>query len=295
MKTTLNRREALAAGVAMLAGFSALARPSIKKYNIGLQLYSVREDMKKDPLGTLKKVAAMGYEQVEHANYVNHTFYGYKAKEFRKILDDLGLTMPTSHTGFGKAHWNKAQNDITDVWKKTIEDAVITGQKLVIVPSFDWDKKNLDECKKGFEAFNRCGEICDKSGLRLGFHNHHQEFEQKFNGEYLYDIMLREWDSKYVTQQLDIANMAVADMDPLVWIAKYPKHFESIHVKDLDGATKESTLLGTGKLDMEKILEFCKKNTPIKYWVIEQEAYGNKTPLECVEYDLKRFKNYGFA
>jgi len=294
MKNTLTRREALISGFAAFSAFSAMAHPSIKRYHISLQLYSVRDEMKKDPAGTLKKVAEMGYREVEPASYTDHKIYGYNATEFRKILDDFGLSTFTSHTGFKKEHWNRSQNDITDVYKKTIEDALITGQKTMIVPSFDWDKKDIDEVKKGIEAFNRMGEIASLSGLRIGFHNHHEEFEVMHNGGYLYDFMLKEWDSNYITQQLDIANMSVAGVDPMVFLRKYPHHYESIHVKDFDKKTKLSTHLGEGDLDMEAILTFAKKNTPIQYWVIEQEDYGTKTPLEAVDSDLHRFKRYGF-
>lgn len=284
----------MAAGAAVLTGLSALAKPAIKKYHIGVQLFSVREDMKKDPLDTLAKVAAMGYREVEPANYVDRKIYGYSAAEFKKILDDLGLSMPTSHTGFKKTHWDITKNDITDSYKNTIEDAVVTGQKIMIVPSFDWDKKNIDDVKKGIEAFNRLGEIASKSGLRIGFHNHHQEFEEKYGDECLYDFMLREWDSNYVCQQLDIENMSVAGVDPMVFLRKYPKHYESIHVKDFDPKTKLSTHLGEGSLKMDEILSFARRNTPIQYWVIEQEDYGTKTPLEAIDFDLHRFKKYGF-
>src|SRR4028119_158201 len=98
---------------------------------VGIQLYSIRDDMKTDPLGSLKQLVAMGYKHVEHANYVNRKFYGYSASEFKKILDDLGLKMPSGHTVMGKQHWNEATNDFADSWKQTVEDAAILGQKFV--------------------------------------------------------------------------------------------------------------------------------------------------------------------
>src|SRR5205085_12277277 len=107
------------------------------KQIVGLQLYSVRDDMKKDPLATLNQLAAMGYTHVEHANYVDRKFYGYSAKEFRKILDDLGLKMPSGHTVMGPKHWIKEKNDFSDSWKETVEDAAILGQSYVISPWLD--------------------------------------------------------------------------------------------------------------------------------------------------------------
>src|SRR5689334_18379553 len=91
----------------------------------GVQLYSVRDDMKNDPLGTLKQLAKMGYKNVEHANYVDRKFYGYTAKEFRKVLDDLGLYMPSGHTVMRKEHWDDSKKDFNDSWKYTVEDAAV--------------------------------------------------------------------------------------------------------------------------------------------------------------------------
>lgn len=265
--------------------------------HIGLQLYSVRDDVKKDPKGTLEKLAAMGYKEIEHAAYIypeaytERKIYGYSSKEFKKIMDDLGLKMPTSHVVFSMKHWDAARNDMKDVWKHVIEDALIMGQKYVISASFDADKTKLDDVRRGIDIYNKVGVITAKSGLRFGFHNHHQEFTQKFDGKHLYDIMLDELDLKYVCQQLDICNMSLADVDPMRWLQKYPKHFELMHVKDRDKNKPESTTLGDGALKMDEILQFARKNTRIKYWVLEQEAYGDKTPMQCVQIDLDRFKN----
>jgi len=294
MKNTLTRREVLLSGLAAFSTFSALAHPSIKRFHISLQLYSVRDEMKSDPFGTLMKISGMGYHEVEPASYVDRKIYGYSATEFKKILEEFGLKCFTSHTGFKKEHWNKMQNDVTDDYKKTIEDALITGQKIMIVPSFDWDKKDMEEVKKGIEAFNRMSEIASESGLKIGFHNHHEEFEIMYNGEYLYDLMLKEWGPSQISQQLDIANMSLAGVDPMVFLRKYPHHYASIHVKDFNKKTKLSTQLGEGDLDIEAILAFAKKNTLIEYWVIEQEDYDGKMPLDAVGANLQRFKRYGF-
>ncbi|MEJ0106787.1 MAG: hypothetical protein WDO19_31440 [Bacteroidota bacterium] len=130
---------------------------------LGVQLYSVRDDMKKDPLGTLKLVAKAGYKNVEHANYVDRKFYGYSAVEFKKVLADLGLSMPSGHTVMGRKHWDESKNDFTDLWKYTVDDAATIGQKYVISPSLDNSyRKNYDDLKKYMEVFNKSGELCKK-------------------------------------------------------------------------------------------------------------------------------------
>ncbi|WP_373514137.1 TIM barrel protein [Persicitalea sp.] len=295
IQNSINRRHFLKAGAAVLAVSLPLgAAPNIKVYHIGLQLFSVRDAMKQDPLGTLKAVRQVGYKEVEHADYRDRKFYGFSAPEFKKTLENIGLAMPSSHTIFRKAHWLEAQSDVTDTWKQTIEDALIVGQEYLISPWFEWDLTQPDAMKRGVAAYERCGEICRAAGLRFGFHNHTVEFENKYAGQPIYDYMLRNWTLANVCQQLDLCNMAIAGADPMEWLRRYPHHFESMHVKDRELGEDKSTLLGTGSLDMEGILAFAKKHTPVKYWIIEQESYGSKTPLEAVAYDLRRFKEYGF-
>jgi sugar phosphate isomerase/epimerase len=298
-----SRRNFLQIGAAAMGSsllLSGFVPPKKKKKpesnHISVQLYSVRDDMKKDALGTLKQLSAMGYREIEPANYMSPEIYqsrlqyGYSAKEFRKICDDLGLKITSSHVVFPKDDWNASTKEVSDSWKHVMEDANIMGQKYLISPWFAFDKKNLEDVRKGFEVYNNVGMATAKSGLRFGFHNHHEEFDLKFNDVYLYDIMLKELDLKYVCQQLDICNMSVANVDPMRWLKMFPKHFELMHVKDRSKTTTESTHLGEGALKMHEILDFARKNTNIKYWVIEQEAYQEKTPLECVKFDLEKLK-----
>ena len=130
----------------------------------GIQLYSVRDDMKKDPLDTLKKLADMGYRYVEHANYTDRKFYGYGATEFKKILDDLGLQMKSGHTVMSRNAWDETKKEFTDKWKYTVEDAVIAGQEYVISPSLDLNYTNIDGVKRFMQVFNKSGELCKTSG-----------------------------------------------------------------------------------------------------------------------------------
>jgi sugar phosphate isomerase/epimerase len=302
---TISRRRFMQNGATLLGG--TLLAPSLlelkkRESNTCLQLYSVRDIMKEDPKGTLEKLAAMGYRQVEPASYIypgvyfTRKIYGYSSKEFRKVADDLGFKIPTSHVVFSMKHWDATKNDMEDVWKFVLEDANILGQKYVISPWFDADHHNLDSVMKGLEIYNKVGEIVAKAGLRFGFHNHHQEFVQKFDGKYLYDIMLDNLNLKYVCQQLDIGNLAVAKVDPMIWLKKYPKHFELMHVKDKDKAKDESTFLGDGSINLDEVLKFARKKTNITHWVLEQESYGNKTALESVKMNLDLFKTrYKFS
>jgi sugar phosphate isomerase/epimerase len=290
-------------------GALAFASPALQslaavKYKklVGVQLYSVRDDMRKDPQGTLNALAEMGYKYVEHANYMNRKFYGWEAKEFRKRLDDLGMKMPSGHTVMGKAHWDDAKNDFTDLWKNTVEDAAIMGQELVISPSIDMGiRKDKNLLLKYMEIFNKSGELCNKSGMRFGYHNHDFEFSEKLEGELLYDIMLNNTDPKLVAQQLDIGNMINGGGVPAEVMKKFPGRFVSMHVKDEVPAKSghehfESTVLGkgSGQIDVQALVKLGDKEGGTKHFIIEQEAYQGLQPLECMKENIAIMRGWGY-
>lgn len=270
----------------------------------GVQLYSVRDDMKKDPLATLKALADMGYRYVEHANYVNRKFYGYDAQEFKKVLNDHGLKMRSGHTVMGKDHWNADKGDFSDSWKYTVEDAAIAGQELVISPWLDESlRKNFDDMKRYMDVFNKSGELCKKSGMRFGYHNHNFEFTQSLNGMKVYDIILAYTDPSLVVQQLDMGNLYGTGANAYEIVKKHPGRFVSMHVKDevkaakkenSNGEAYESTILGTGVANTKAITDLGKKSGGTLHFIIEQESYQGKTPLECVRQDLKVMKKWGY-
>jgi len=304
----LSRRKFLVSGSLSLAGtiflpHSILASKSSREITLGIQLYSVRDDMKKDPLGTLKQLAAMGYRNVEHANYTGRKFYGHSASEFKKVLNGLGLQMPSGHTVMAGKHWNKEAKDFTDEWKQTVEDAAIVGQRYVISPYLEESLRNdYDGLVSFLDVFNRCGELCKKSGLKFGYHNHAFEFSNSLNNKMIYDIMLEKTDPGLVTQQMDIGNMYEGGGRPLELIKKYPGRFESMHVKDeIEAETKEgmsnkyeSTILGKGIVPVKEIVALAKKSGGTTEFIIEQESYQGKTPLECSKEDLKIMKSWGY-
>jgi sugar phosphate isomerase/epimerase len=298
MINNLNRRSFLQtsalAGSALLLTPSLFANNKASKKNIGIQLYSVRDEMKKEPLETLKKVAEMGYKNVEHANYVNGKFYGYEPKEFRKILDDLGLAMPSGHTVMGGQHYDNAKNDFTDVWKKTVEDAAFMGQKYVVSPWLDVSlRKNFDDCKRFMEVFNKSGELCKKSGMKFGYHNHDFEFSLRLTSVKVYDIILQNTDPNLVTQQLDIGNMYNGGGRAVELLKQYPGRFELMHVKDEIKGEKEayeSTILGTGIIGVADVLKLAAKSGGTTEYIIEQESYQGKSPLDSIKMDLEWIK-----
>jgi len=267
---------------------------------VGIQLYSIRDDMGKDPVGSLTQLSKMGYKYVEHANYVDRKFYGFSAPEFRKILDGLDLKMISGHTVMGKKHWDEARQDFSDSWKYTVEDAAVLGQKWVVSPSMDETMRtNYNDFKKYMDIFNKSGELCKKSGMKFGYHNHDFEFSQKLNNEKLFDIIMKSINPELVALQLDMGNLYNGGAVALDIINQYPGRFEIVHVKDeikaKEGNEKyESTILGEGIVNTKQVLEQATKTGGTRCYIIEQESYGGKTPMDCAKKDLDIMKKWGY-
>jgi sugar phosphate isomerase/epimerase len=290
------------AGASLLSknAFASIAKPT---QLLGLQLYCVQKEMKADPLGTLKQLAAIGYKNVEHANYVDRKVYGYQPSEFKKILGDLGMSMPSGHTVLGKQHWDATKKDFTDAWKYTIEDAAIMGQKFVISPWLDASLRGTyDDLLKQMEIFNKSGELCKKSGMKFGYHNHDFEFSQKLNDITVYDIMLKNTDPALVMQQLDTGNLYNGGAKAIDIVRQYPGRFESLHVKDEIAVTGgagghekyESTILGAGIVSVREVIDLCRKSGGTTDFIIEQEAYQGKEPIACMKEDYEVMKKWGY-
>lgn len=293
------RTGTMAVAAASLLPVSAFGQQK-KKLMTGLQLYSVRDDMAKDPKGSLARLAKMGYVYVEHANYVNQKFYGFAPQEFRKILDDLGLVMISGHTVMGKQHWDDSKKDFSDSWKKLVDDAAVLGQKWVVSPSMDDSmRKQYDDFMKYMDVFNKSGELCNKSGMKFGYHNHAFEFSEQLNGQKLFDIMMKALDPKLVAMQLDIGNLYNGGAVALDVMNQYPGRFEIIHVKDeipaKEGEEKyESTILGEGIVNAKQVVDLARDKGGTVCYIIEQESYQGLTPMECVEKDLQIMKKWGY-
>jgi sugar phosphate isomerase/epimerase len=258
--------------------------------------------MKTDPSGSLKKLADMGYVHVEHANYVDRKFYGYSAKDLKKLLDDLGLQMTSGHTVMVAEDWDATKNDFTDKWKYTIEDAEEVGQRYVISPWLDEKlRTDMDALKRFMDQFNKCGELCKQHGMTFGYHNHNFEFKTKIGDGTLYDYILANTDPALVAQQMDIGNMLGAGGVAIDLIKKYPGRFELMHVKDeiksdsgegMDGY--DSTILGQGVMPVKEILKAARSTGGTSQFTIEQESYQGKDPFDCVKIDLQVMKKWGY-
>ena len=287
------------AGASFLPSFLGSKDP---KTILGLQLYTVRDDMEKDPAGTLKKLAALGYKYVEHAGYYDGKFYGYSIADFKKILNDNGLKMESGHDFLGAKQWNKTAHDFTDEWKRTIDDSAAVGMKYMISPGVEESLcGNMNDFRHFMDMFNKTGALCKKAGIHFAYHNENYEFNHSLDGTVLYDLILQSTDKNLVLQQIDIGNMYEPGGRAMDFLKRYPGRFFSIHVKDeikkdpppQEGNEYESCLLTKGVIPIKQIVDYARK-TGINYFIIEQEDYPDTTPLEAVAYDLNIMKGFGF-
>jgi sugar phosphate isomerase/epimerase len=298
-----SRREFVKSGAMAVIGAALLPRSVFasaqQKEMVGIQLYSIRDDMQKDPLGSLKKIAGMGYKVVEHAGYAGGKFYGYTPSEFNKILNDLGLKMYSGHVDFGMQAWDATKKDFTDKWKQTVEDAAFMGQKYVITPELaEKAQKDYDTLLKVIDLWNKCGELCMKHGMKFGYHDDFNE-DAVLNNMKIYDIVMKNSDPNLTIQQFDIANLYnAAGTDPMDIIKAYPGRFPSLHVKDVlkeknKDNMHDSTILGKGVLNVKDVVALAIKNGA---WllIIEQEAYQNESPVDCAKDDLAAMQKWGY-
>lgn len=295
-RTFIKNSALIATGAALFP--RNLFASSKKLEHLGLQLYTVRDAMHADPAGTLKKLGDIGFNHVEHAGYANRLFYGMTIKSIKQILDDNHLSMDSGHVVLSQRHWDAAKGDFTDEWKYTVEDAAKVGQRYLISPGLDDDlRTNLDAFKRFMEILNKCGELCQRSNLQFGYHNHDFEFTTMFGDKRLYDVLLENTDPKLVTQQLDIGNMYPTGAMPMDYINKYPGRFELMHVKDQlkkpDGKY-ENTLLGKGVLPLKDILKAAAKIGGTTQFIIEQEEYQGMDPLVCSRLDMQLMYKWGY-
>lgn len=251
------------------------ARPKIK--DVGLQLYTVRKEMLLDAPGTLKKLATIGYKQLESARSEKGNYYGLKPKEIKSMVQDLGMTMRSGHVHLDKD------------FQRSIDEAAETGQEYLIVSSMPSKGQTADNYKKVGEAFNKAGEQCRKSNLTFGYHNHEYEFE-KDGDLVLYDVLLENTDASQVCMEMDLGWVIVTGNDPLKYFEKYPGRFPLWHLKDMDLQKKHSTEFGKGGVDISKMLKNAAKSG-MKYFFVEQEEYSG-TPFESIAYNYNYLMKY---
>jgi sugar phosphate isomerase/epimerase len=268
------------AGLTSKSGFASFAGEAAKLKSFGIQLWSVRDDLAKDPKGVLKQLASYGYKQIESFEGAKGIFWGMSNTEFKAEMDKLGMKIISSHCDINK-----------DFEKKAAEAAAI-GMKYLICP-YKGPQKEIDAFKKFADEFNQKGEICKKNGIRFAYHNHDYSFAT-MNGEMGQDVMMKNTDSSLVDFELDMYWVVAAGQDIETWLKKYPKRFRLCHVKDRKKGAPltdkdESVVVGTGSINYPKILKTAKKYG-MEYYIVEQEKWEGTTPMQAAQADAVYMK-----
>lgn len=257
--------------------------------NIGLQLYTVREDMTINPIDTLRKIAAMGYKHVECAGYLNGKFYGHTRENFKIILADYNLQMLSGHTntGFGKP---EGTYSMKNNWEKYCEDAAFIGQKYIASAYFDEkERKSIDDYKRHADLFNSCAETAKKYNLTFCHHNHDFEFIP-INGVVPYDILLNETDKNLVKFELDHYWTTKVNVDSTTLIKSNPGRFPLWHIKDMENTPAHLfTEVGTGIIDYKNIFK-AQKEAGLDLFFIEQDSNHKGSALNSIEISINNFK-----
>ncbi len=256
---------------------------------IGIQLYTVRDAMAADPVGTLKAIAAMGYDDVEVAGYKNGEYYGMAPKEFKKVLDDLGLTITSGHTLTGAQDKSLFGTPINQ-FERYAEDAATIGQEYIVLAYLlDFERESSDHYKGIAELLNKCGQISAKHGVKMAYHNHDFEFFE-LDGKIPYDILLSETDASIVDMELDLYWTEKANVSAKKYFENHAGRFSLWHVKDMDNTDERFfTEVGNGIIDFEEIFK-CKKKSGMKHFYVEQDACKNHQPIESVKISIDYLK-----
>jgi len=274
---------ALATGsVGALAQSAPAAAPQEKKVGkkipVGLQLWSVRDDCAKDLPGTLKAVAALGYQGVEWAGYHNR-----KAEELRKLIDDLGLKTCGTHTGL--------ETLLGDAFKPTVEFNKVLGNTLLIVPALPADKMGSEAAlKDGAKTRSELAEKAREFGMHGGYHAHGPDFKRlNGDGPTPWDVIFTSA-APNVVMQLDTGNCLEGGGDPVAILKKYPHRSLTIHLKEHGGP--KGTVVGSGDVPWKDVFAACESVGNTQWYVVEQEVYAG-TPLESVKGCVEGLKRLG--
>lgn len=248
---------------------------------IGVQLYTVRDEMKHHFDETIAKVAAIGYREVEFAGYFHHT-----PQQVRAVLDRNGLSAPSMHVDYPS---------LGAQFPQVVADSAVIGHQYIVCPWIDEKvRKQPDGWKRAAEVFNKAGETSKKSGIQFAYHNHHFEFVQ-VNGRYAYDLLLEETDPNLVQMEMDLCWMTVAGQDPLKYFSRYPGRFPLVHVKDVKSVPQPKkpgewvafknvfpgmTEVGSGAIDWKRIFAHSSE-AGIKHYFVEHDH--PKPPFESIK------------
>jgi len=273
----ISRRSFLTGMAAAPTLLPALAQ--LKQIPVGLELYSVREELAKDLKGTVRAVAKMGYEVVEfYSPY--YAWTAEYAREVRKLMDDLGLRCLSTH--------NDARSFAPEGIDKAIELNGIIGSRYIVMASAG-RASSVADWKKVAERLNAAAEKMKPAGMRPGYHNHQLEFEA-LEGTRPIDVIAENTD-RSILLQLDVGTCVEVGQDPVAWIKKNPGRLNCIHCKDWSGEPGKGyrVMFGEGAAPWKEIFQAAESTGGVEFYLLEQEG-SDFTPFEAAEKCLANFR-----
>lgn len=304
MNINLNRRDfltragALAAGSLLVPSLSEAARQAgiiLAEKPVGIQLFTVFEKMNNDPKGTLEQIAKVGYKEIESAFSTRGKYYGYEPKEFKALVESLGMTWRAHHslgapfkmpagrklpTGSdGKPITIPPMKNLRDNYQELVDDAASAGLSYLVCASTPVG--TTDEIKSSIEVFQKTGEAAKKAGIQFAYHNHATEFDPVDGGKTPYELVLSQTDKDLVKMELDLAWATKAKKDPVALFKEHPGRFPLWHVKDIKADLSTITAVGTGVVEFKRIFEAA-QIAGLKYFFVEYDlAPGIETVETC--------------
>jgi sugar phosphate isomerase/epimerase len=275
------------------------------KRPVGLELYTVGDPFTKDPAGTLRKIAAIGYDEVEVSGFANLT-----PAALRKLIDEAGLKCPAAHLQFGFKETAKVLEEANALGVPYAASSILLPSSDTPAPSAGGagavmaklNSLTLDDFKRIAERANRIGEESKKAGVQFAYHNHTHEFRDLGAGKTGYAILLAETDPELVQMEGDCGWMVTAGANPVEFFQRYPKRYRVIHIKDFPAGTKVTTTmggtdaphpteLGRGHIDYKPILAAAKRAGVEHFFVEQDPPMVGMTALEACEIDYSYLRS----
>lgn len=252
-----------------------------QKIAIGLQLYTLRDDMAQDFEGTLRKVAALGYKGVEFAGY-----YGRSAENVRALLDELGLAAIGSHVSL-----ERLKEDL----QAEIEYLKKIGGRYIICPFLTEEERGGEDVwLQLFELFETFGQEAHKHGLVFCYHNHAFEFESRIDGQFVFDALYASTSPEAVQVELDVCWLQFAGHDPIEYIKRYAGRLPLLHLKDFSKSAEGNLVtleLGRGDVDLPAVIK-ASESAGVQWLVVEQD-FCQIAPIDSITNSMKWLKaNY---
>lgn len=260
---------------------------------IGLQIYSLGKELTENVPAGMKRIAEIGYSTIELAGYNNRKMGQYEVGEYRKIVEDAGLKIVSSHVNPPVRKYSKDNTaEISEFWKQTVEDHVKLGVRTLVQPGMP-SIESHEEASLVCDVFNNAGEISKSAGIKWGYHNHNMEFKRIAKpgekvptgpyasfipfGDVIYDLLLAGTDPNLVFFEMDVYWTVMGQMDPLEYFEKYPTRFPVLHIKD------RSVLGQSGMMNFENIFKTAYANGLVDYYVELEKVKTNMTQFEGVK------------